>query len=194
MLQVIPARRGKAVRVIVYDGKSHPVDSKEIAFVTAGKKAVIDAILKAGDALPDVLIPPEVAALSPKPDSRFFQSGPHGRSQGGLFSLDGVHPTTISNGMIADSIIRIMHQSAGVTFYTSDGGTINLCILTPGPCIRDTFTHLGIPEAADDPRFADAQSLMTMPRQRRLVRDDACMIHRSVCDARVCFLVAAHRK
>ena len=45
-------------------------------------------------------------------------------------------------------------------YRTSDGGTINLCILTPGPCIRDTFTHLGIPEAADDPRFADAAALM----------------------------------
>ena len=44
-------------------------------------------------------------------------------------------------------------------YWTSDRGTINLCILTPGPCIRDTFAHLGIPEAADDPRFADAQSL-----------------------------------
>jgi len=46
-------------------------------------------------------------------------------------------------------------------YRTSDGGTINLCILTPGKYIRDTFTHLGIPEAADDPRFADAQGLMT---------------------------------
>ena len=45
-------------------------------------------------------------------------------------------------------------------FRTSDGGTINLCILTPGPYIRDTFTHLGIPEAADDPRFSDAKELM----------------------------------
>jgi crotonobetainyl-CoA:carnitine CoA-transferase CaiB-like acyl-CoA transferase len=45
-------------------------------------------------------------------------------------------------------------------YRTSDGGTINLCILTPGKYIRDTFTHLGIPEAADDPRFADAQALM----------------------------------
>jgi elongation factor G len=35
------------VRVIVYDGKSHPVDSKEVAFVSAGKKAFLDAILKA---------------------------------------------------------------------------------------------------------------------------------------------------
>jgi elongation factor G len=35
------------VRVVVYDGKYHPVDSKEIAFVTAGKKAFLDAIAKA---------------------------------------------------------------------------------------------------------------------------------------------------
>ena len=35
------------VRVIVYDGKHHPVDSKEIAFVAAGKRAFINAISKA---------------------------------------------------------------------------------------------------------------------------------------------------
>jgi elongation factor G len=35
------------VRVIVYDGKHHPVDSKEVAFITAGKKAFLDAIAKA---------------------------------------------------------------------------------------------------------------------------------------------------
>ena len=35
------------VRVIVYDGKYHPVDSKEVAFVSAGRKAFLDAISKA---------------------------------------------------------------------------------------------------------------------------------------------------
>ncbi len=35
------------VRVIVYDGKHHPVDSKEVAFVAAGKRAFLDAIRKA---------------------------------------------------------------------------------------------------------------------------------------------------
>ncbi len=35
------------VRVIVYDGKYHPVDSKEVAFVSAGRKAFLDAIGKA---------------------------------------------------------------------------------------------------------------------------------------------------
>jgi elongation factor G len=42
------------VRVIVFDGKYHPVDSKEVAFVAAGKKAFLDAITKAR---PQVLEP-----------------------------------------------------------------------------------------------------------------------------------------
>ncbi len=35
------------LRVVVYDGKHHSVDSKEVAFVAAGKKAFIDAVKKA---------------------------------------------------------------------------------------------------------------------------------------------------
>jgi elongation factor G len=35
------------VKVVVYDGKSHPVDSKEVAFVAAGRKAFLEAVNKA---------------------------------------------------------------------------------------------------------------------------------------------------
>jgi elongation factor G len=35
------------VRVTVVDGKSHPVDSKDIAFMSAGRKAFLDALAKA---------------------------------------------------------------------------------------------------------------------------------------------------
>jgi elongation factor G len=42
------------VRVVVYDGKHHPVDSKEVAFVAAGRKAFLDAF---GKARPQVLEP-----------------------------------------------------------------------------------------------------------------------------------------
>jgi crotonobetainyl-CoA:carnitine CoA-transferase CaiB-like acyl-CoA transferase len=45
-------------------------------------------------------------------------------------------------------------------FGTSDGGTINLCTLTPGPYAKDLFTHLGLPELIDDPRFNSAEVLM----------------------------------
>jgi crotonobetainyl-CoA:carnitine CoA-transferase CaiB-like acyl-CoA transferase len=45
-------------------------------------------------------------------------------------------------------------------YLTSDGGTINLCIVSPTGYIRDTFEHLGISEAADDPRFAEVLPLI----------------------------------
>jgi crotonobetainyl-CoA:carnitine CoA-transferase CaiB-like acyl-CoA transferase len=45
-------------------------------------------------------------------------------------------------------------------YLTSDGGTINLCIISPTGLIRDTFEHLGIPEAADDPRFSEVLPLI----------------------------------
>ena len=35
------------VRVTVYDGKTHPVDSKDVAFMSAGRKAFLDALAKA---------------------------------------------------------------------------------------------------------------------------------------------------
>lgn len=67
-------------------------------------------------------LPPELQALSPVPNSRFFRSESNGRTQGGLFSLDGIHPTTIGYSIIAQEIIKIM-QLAGVKFYEMDGKT-----------------------------------------------------------------------
>jgi crotonobetainyl-CoA:carnitine CoA-transferase CaiB-like acyl-CoA transferase len=45
-------------------------------------------------------------------------------------------------------------------FRTSDDGWINLCMPSPTGFVRDTFEHLGISEAADDPRFADVHKLI----------------------------------
>jgi len=42
------------IEAVVYDGKHHPVDSKEVAFVIAGRKAFVEAIRNAG---PQVLEP-----------------------------------------------------------------------------------------------------------------------------------------
>lgn len=50
------------VRVAVYDGKHHDVDSKEIAFITAGKKAFVDAIRKADPVLLEPYVEIEVTA------------------------------------------------------------------------------------------------------------------------------------
>jgi hypothetical protein len=67
-------------------------------------------------------LPPQVALLQPVPDSKFLTVGPEGRSSGGLFSLDGVHPTTVCYGILAQEFINVMRR-AGVTFFLGDGKT-----------------------------------------------------------------------
>ncbi|MBW3551366.1 MAG: elongation factor G, partial [Proteobacteria bacterium] len=50
------------VRVIVHDGKHHSVDSKEVAFVAAGRKAFLDAVAKARPQLLEPVVDLEVRA------------------------------------------------------------------------------------------------------------------------------------
>jgi crotonobetainyl-CoA:carnitine CoA-transferase CaiB-like acyl-CoA transferase len=62
------------------------------------------------------------------------------------------NPMPVSGGSLKNPLMG--------NFRTSDGGTINLCMVSPTGLIRDTFEHLGIPEAADDPRFGDVYKLI----------------------------------
>ncbi|MFA6135731.1 MAG: elongation factor G [Phycisphaerae bacterium] len=48
------------IRISIYDGKHHPVDSKEVAFRTAGKYAFIDAIQKAKPVILEPIVNLEV--------------------------------------------------------------------------------------------------------------------------------------
>jgi elongation factor G len=52
------------LRVAVYDGKHHAVDSKEIAFVMAGKKAFLDAVGKAKPVVLEPIVDIEISAPS----------------------------------------------------------------------------------------------------------------------------------
>ncbi len=49
------------LRVTVYDGKHHSVDSKEVAFISAGKKAFLDAVVKARPIVLEPIVNVEVA-------------------------------------------------------------------------------------------------------------------------------------
>ena len=52
------------IRVTVYDGKHHAVDSKEVAFVSAGRKAFIDAIQKANPIVLEPVVRMSITAPS----------------------------------------------------------------------------------------------------------------------------------
>jgi crotonobetainyl-CoA:carnitine CoA-transferase CaiB-like acyl-CoA transferase len=75
---------------------------------------------------------------------------------------------SVTQGMETGETMRsLMPNSTGPSvnpflgnYETSDGGTINLCIVSPTGYIRDAFEHLGLADAADDPRFSEVLPLI----------------------------------
>jgi elongation factor G len=59
---VIAGFPAEDIRVIVYDGKTHAVDGKDVAFVTAGRKATIEAIRAAGPIVLEPIVTIEIVA------------------------------------------------------------------------------------------------------------------------------------
>ena len=71
------------VKVSVFDGKHHPVDSKEIAFMTAGRKAFVDAVQKAKPVLLEPFVTLEITVPAEMiGDISSDISGRRGRIQG----------------------------------------------------------------------------------------------------------------
>jgi crotonobetainyl-CoA:carnitine CoA-transferase CaiB-like acyl-CoA transferase len=77
----------------------------------------------------------------------------------GAMVAQGIEKGVISRNVMPGSGGSAKNPLMG-NFRTSDGGTINLCMVSPTGLIRDAFEHFGIPEAADDPRFADVHKLI----------------------------------
>jgi len=93
------------VRVIVYDGKHHPVDSKEVAFVAAGRKAFLDALAKARPMVLEPIV--NVQIVCPDSDmgditgdlsSRRGQVTGTGNLAGGLMVVSGSVPLSELDG------------------------------------------------------------------------------------------------
>ena len=61
-----------------------------------------------------------VETLGFTPSTRFLRSGPDGVIQGGLVSLDGVHPTTSGYSIVAHECMQVMLE-AGVEFRGANG-------------------------------------------------------------------------
>ena len=94
------------VRVTVYDGKSHSVDSKEIAFVTAARKATLAALRDARPVVQEPIVHIEITA----PDTTV------GDITGDLSSKRGV-VTGTANGVAGTMIVRGQVPLAEVTGY-----------------------------------------------------------------------------
>ena len=81
------------VRVTVYDGKHHPVDSKEVAFISAGKRAFMDAISKARPIVLEPIVNVEITAPEPKMGDI---AGDISSKRGQISGTDAVAPGTVA--------------------------------------------------------------------------------------------------
>jgi len=95
----IAGYRMQDVRVSVYDGKYHPVDSKDIAFATAGRKAFLEAVDKAKPVILEPIVKIRIVAQnSAMGDLASDLSGRRGRINGsesktmGRIAIDGEVP------------------------------------------------------------------------------------------------------
>lgn len=111
------------VRVTVYDGKTHPVDGKEVAFITAGKLATIQAVLAANPIVLEPIVKVEVLV----PESSFGDiagdlssrrghlTGTHQRARGQV-ALLGEVPL----GELSDYQSRIKSLTGDQASYTME--------------------------------------------------------------------------
>ena len=96
------------VKVIVYDGKHHTVDSKEIAFITAGRKAFMAAVRAARPIIVEPIVDVEISA----PDASM------GDITGDLSSRRGQVNGT-RNGAVGTMVIRGQAPLAELAGYQS---------------------------------------------------------------------------
>jgi len=109
------------IRVTVYDGKYHPVDSKDIAFATAGKKAFQDAVDKATPVIIEPIVKIRILAQdSAMGDLAGDLSGRRGRISGseakslGRIAIDGEVPLAELEGYES----RLKSMTGGEGTYT----------------------------------------------------------------------------
>ncbi|MCL2872636.1 MAG: elongation factor G [Betaproteobacteria bacterium] len=119
------------MRVIVYDGKHHAVDSKEIAFVTAGRKAFLDAIMKAQPIVLEPMVRLEISCPADNMgDVAGDLSGRRGQVTGtqplraGMLLIEGIAPLSELEGYAA----RIKAMTSG-----HGGWTMTLSHYEPAP-------------------------------------------------------------
>ncbi len=114
------------IRVTVYDGKHHPVDSKEVAFVAAGRKAMLDALPKARPIVLEPIVNIEIVTpdsamgdITGDLSSRRGQVTGTGNLAGGMMLVQGLVPLAELDGY-AGRLKAITQGSGSYTMELAD--------------------------------------------------------------------------
>jgi elongation factor G len=110
------------VRVTVYDGKHHAVDSKEVAFVSAGRKAFLDALGKARPIVLEPIVNVEITA----PEARMGDvAGELSGHRGHIKGSDAPRPGTVQISAQAP-LSELEHFPARLKSLTAGHGSYSM--------------------------------------------------------------------
>ncbi len=84
-------------------------------FVVDTNASLLKMAYKRNGGEPYFEFPEELLELTRKPDTRYYKAEHNRVIEGGIFSLDGVHPGEIGHGVIAHEFMKVM-GNAGVNF------------------------------------------------------------------------------
>ena len=110
------------VRVIVYDGKTHPVDSKDVAFMSAGRKAFLDALAKAKPIVLEPIVNVDIVAPEDKMGDIAGELSGH---RGHISGSDSPRPGTVQISAQAP-LSELEHFPARLKSITAGRGSYNL--------------------------------------------------------------------
>ncbi len=110
------------VRVVVYDGKSHPVDSKDVAFMSAGRKAFLDALGKARPMILEPIVNVEINAPEAKMGDIAGELSGH---RGHIKGSDAPRPGTVQISAQAP-LSELEHFPARLKSLTAGHGSYSM--------------------------------------------------------------------
>lgn len=135
------------VRVVVHDGKHHPVDSKEVAFSTAGREAFFDAIRKARPIVMEPIVKIQIDAPA---EAMGAITGDLSSRRGRVNGSDtGVNGSLLIDGQVP--LAEIDGYSSQLTSMTGGAGSYSI-----------EFSHYEAVPAEVQKRLCDAYQ---QPRQ-----------------------------
>ena len=96
-------------------------------------------------------LPEPLSHVEPRIDTQFFQADARGRTHGGLITLDGVHPTTVAYGLLAQEFMKTMRGEAHVEFPNPNDDLVDFAALLkednlvngPPKCVTADMRLLG---------------------------------------------------
>ncbi len=137
------ARYNLSIRGIVNEWNRRHGETRYV--VVDINRSLVELAFRRNGRRPIYRLPPALAALPRPPDTRSYAVDERGEVvAGGIFSLDGVHPTAIGHGLLAHEFLREMRNAGSIIPGDLDWSRILMSDTlwqNPVPLVREAFQN-----------------------------------------------------